>query len=102
MVLDDGDFHHEGSAFEVEIKRTVVHVDGADRRDDIIGDEHLFVDEARGVLVNLATGFKQVPIVASGDMENRFFIGDMRGENPDIDPAFGGVRDRVLSSLRPE
>ncbi len=81
------------AAFVMMGQAAEVEVDRADERGVVIGDEHLCVDEARGVFVDLDPCRTQFLIGTTGEAEDRLLVGDMRSDDTHVHASHGRVAE---------
>ena len=65
-LLDGRGIEEQGSILHVEEEGTVIQINRPNAGGVIVDDEHLFVNESRGILVNFHAGFEQFLIIGTG------------------------------------
>ena len=76
-VRNDAGFDDHQAAFKMEHQGTVIEVESPDRRDFPIDQEHLLMDEAGSVFIDLDPCFDQIAVIGTGNLEYGRLIGDM-------------------------
>ena len=74
--------------FKMQIKTSVIQINGSHHSNFIITDKRLGMKESGLVFINFYTGFYQLRIIRLGKKEYHFFIRHSRSHDPHIYSAF--------------
>lgn len=92
--VHDRGFVKQTAALKLQIEAAEIHVDGSDNGDVVVRDNHLFVQKARRVFVNLDARLDELGIKRAGHSVDELFVRNARRQNAHIDAGFGGVAQR--------
>ena len=66
--------HRNTPAFKMQIKRTIIHIDGSNHGNLIIGQIVFGMDKSRRIFINADTGLYSGGIMGLCEQENKLFV----------------------------
>lgn len=76
-------------------KRAEVKVDGAADAEIVVAEHAFGMDEAGFIFVDFDAAFEEGEVIGAGHEVDDFLVGDVRGNDFDIDAFFGGESEGV-------
>lgn len=90
-----GGLVHPSSAFKMVDKGAEVEVDGAADAEIVVAEHVFSVDETGFVFVDFDAALEEGKVIGVGHEIDDFLVGDVRGDDLDIDAFFGGESEGV-------
>lgn len=91
-ILFDGEnrigFVETGATFEMEEKGAKIKIDRSNRRDSIVREKALGMNESVLVFVNFNSRADQLSVIGARGKMNVFLVGGVRGDDANVHAAF--------------